>query len=44
MNLGKPQYKKKRKNSDNVTRGGGLGGFPLSLAFGGRGGLMVFCH
>ena len=33
--LGKPQLKKNRKISDNVTRGGE--GYPLSLAFGGRG-------
>ena len=32
-NLGKPQYKKKHKSSDNVTRR--EGGYPLSLAFGG---------
>ena len=46
--LGKPQYKKERKSSDNVTRGGGevppvtsfwgYGGSDdfLSLAFGGK--------
>ena len=33
--LGKSQYKKNCKSSDNVTRGGG-GGFTLSLAFRGR--------
>ena len=40
LNLGKPQYKKKRKSSDNVTRGGGPLRTPkLSLAdAGGKGG------